>query len=93
MAFTEKDLEKKNLAEISALALGYEQKIKDLANNIKSGIAKPVDMLTLNSELALVRKVRDKKMAEHENSIHKGHHPKATKPLKSYDDYLRNKKK
>jgi hypothetical protein len=92
MAFTEKDLEKKNLAEISALALGYEQKIKDLANNIKSGIAKPVDMLTLNSELALVRKVRDKKMAEHENSIRR-EKPKASKPLKSYDDYLRNKKK
>jgi hypothetical protein len=91
MAFTENELDKKTLAEITALVLGYEHKIKDLANNIKSGVAKPVDMMTLNSEVALLRKVRDKKMAEQEHSIHRGH-PKAATQMKSYEDYLKSKK-
>jgi hypothetical protein len=92
MAYTEKDLEKKTLTEIGTLVLGHEQKIQELASNIGAGLAKPADMLTLNSDLALLKKVRDKKMQEQANSIHRGH-SKSAAPLKSYDDYLKNKKR
>jgi hypothetical protein len=90
MAFTEKELEKKTLSEIGALVMGHEQKIQELASNIGAGLAKPADMLTLNSDLALLKKVRDKKMQEQANSIHRGQQ-KTAAPLKSYDDYLKNK--
>jgi hypothetical protein len=92
MIYSEKDLEKKPLAEIGALVLGHEQKIKELAGNIKAGLAKPADMLTLNSYLAMLRKVRDKKMQEQSLSIPR-ERPKAAAPMKSYDDYLKSKNK
>jgi hypothetical protein len=91
MALTEKDLEKKSLSEIGSLLIGYEKKIKELAGNIASGLAKPADMLALNSDLALLKKVRDKKAQAQNRSIPKVQ-PKAAAPLKSYDDYLKGKK-
>jgi hypothetical protein len=91
MAYTEKELEKKTLAELAALVLGHEEKIKELAGNIKAGLAKPTDMMTWNSNLAMLRKVRDKKMQEHSNSIPHERH-KAAAPMKSYDDFLKSHK-
>jgi hypothetical protein len=91
MAFTEKELEKKTLSEIASLALGYEQKLRELAGDMRSGLAKPADMLALNSDLALLKKVRDKKVHEQGRTIKQGQ-PKTSTPLKSYDDYLKNKK-
>jgi hypothetical protein len=87
MAFTEKDLEKKSLSEIGSLVLGHEKKIKELA-----GMAKPSDIMALNSDLAMLKKVRDKKMEEQSHSIRR-EQPKAAAPMKSYEDYLKNKKK
>jgi len=90
MALTEKELERKSLSEIGSLVLGYEKKIKELADELKAGRAKPADMMSLNSDLALLKKMRDKKMQEQSHSI-KHEQPKAA-PLKSYEDYLKNKK-
>ena len=92
MAYTEKELEKKTLSEIGSLVLAHEKKIKELAGSIRSGNAKPADMLALNSDLALLKKMRDKKTQEQSRSI-KREPPKTSAPLKSYDDYLKNKKK
>jgi hypothetical protein len=92
MAFTEKELEKKSLSEIGSLVLGYEKKVKEIANIIGAGKAKPVDLMSVNSDLALLKKVRDKKMQEQEHSIPRVQ-TKAAAPLKSFDDYLKNKKK
>jgi hypothetical protein len=92
MALTEKEVEKKTLSEIGSLLLGYEQKIKELASSIKSGQAKPADMLALNSDLAVLKKVRDKKMHDQGRTIQRGQPSKTSAPLKSYDDYLRSKK-
>jgi hypothetical protein len=92
MAYTEKELEKKTLSEIGALTLGHEKKIKEFANNIRLGLAKPADMMTLNSDLALLKKVRDKKMQEQSHSIPRVE-PKAAAPMKSFDDYMKSKKK
>jgi len=91
MGLTEKDLEKKTLSEIGRLELGYEEKIKELAVNIRAGLAKPTDMLTLNSDLALLKKVRERKFKEQSRPIQPGK-TKAAAPLKSYDDYLKSKK-
>jgi hypothetical protein len=92
MALTEKDLEKKTLSEIGSLIIGYEKKIKEFAGQIKTGQAKPADMLALNSDLALLKKARDKK-AQAQGRTVKREQPKAAAPLKSYDDYLKSKKK
>ncbi|MCL1959687.1 MAG: hypothetical protein FWF68_08815 [Spirochaetes bacterium] len=92
MAFSEKELEKKSLSEIGRLVLGYEKKIKELANNIRVGLAKPVDMMTLNSDLAMLKKVQERKMQEQSHSIPRVQ-PKTAAPLKSFDDYLKNKRK
>jgi len=92
MAYTEKELEKKTLSEISALVLGQEKKIKELAGNVGVGIAKPADIMAMNSDLALLKKVRDKKMQEQSHMVPKGQ-PKAAAPMKSYEDYLKSKKK
>ena len=92
MAFTEKELEKKSLSELGSLVLGYEQKLKDIAGDIRSGLAKPADIMALNSDLAMLKKVRDKKAQKHSNSI-KHEPPKPAAPLKSYDDFLKSKKK
>jgi len=91
MAYTEKELEKKTLSEIGSLVLGYEHKIKELAGEIGAGRAKPAEMLSLNSDFALLKKMRDKKMQEQSRSI-KHEQPKGAAPLKSYDDYLKSKK-
>jgi len=91
MAFTEKELEKKTLSEIGRLVLGYEQKIKDFAINLRAGMAKPADMMALNSDLALLKKVQKKKMNEQGRPIQQAQ-PRAATPLKSYDDYLKSKK-
>ena len=90
MAYSEKDLEKKSLTEIGALIAGYEQNIKKLADKIRSGQAKPADMMAFNSELAVLKKVFDKKTQEQSRSK-KREQPKAAAPLKSYDDYLKSK--
>jgi hypothetical protein len=92
MAFTEKELEKKSLSEIGRLVLGYEQKIKELAGSIMSGLAKPADMMALNSDLALLKKMKERKVKEQNRPIQQGQ-SKAAAPLKSYDDYMKNKKK
>ena len=91
MAFTEKDLEKKTSSEIGRLILGYEQQIKEFAVNLRAGIAKPADMMALNSDLALLKKVQKKKMNEQGRPMQK-EQPRAAAPLKSYDDYLKGKK-
>jgi hypothetical protein len=91
MALTEKDVEKKSLSEIGSLILGYEKKIKEVAGDIGKGRAKPADLMHLNSDLALLKKARDKKMQEQGRSIHR-EQPRAAAPLKSYDDYLKSKK-
>jgi hypothetical protein len=91
MAFTEKELEKKTLSEIGRLTLGYEHKIKELASHLKIGTAKPADMIALNSDLAMLKKVQDKKMKEQNIPIQRGQSRAAT-PLKSFDDYLKSKK-
>jgi hypothetical protein len=92
MAYTEKELERKTLSEIGRLILGYEQKIKELAGNLRLGRAKPADMIALNSDLAMLKKVQDKKMKEQNIPIQRGQ-SKAATPLKSFDDYMKNKKK
>jgi len=89
MALTEKDVERKSLAEVGKLVLGYEQKIKEVA-----GTAKPLELMTLNSDLAILKKVMDRKMQAQTQSIQRGLPPKAAAaPLKSYDDYIKSKKK
>jgi hypothetical protein len=92
MAFTESELERKTLSEIGSLVLGYEQKIKELAVNIGTGLVKPAEMMALNSDLAMLKKARDKKMQDQGRSIQRGQ-PKTAAPLRSYDDYLKNKNK
>jgi hypothetical protein len=91
MAYTEKEVEKMTLSEIGSLILGHEKKIKDLAGQLGAGLAKPIDMMTLNSDLAMLKKVREKKLKEQNRSIPHGQ-SKAAAPLKSYDDYLKSKK-
>jgi hypothetical protein len=91
MALTEKDVEKKTLSEIGSLIIGYEKKIKELAGQIKTGQAKPADMMALSSDLALLKKARDKKSQAQGRTV-KREQPKAAAPLKSYDDYLKDKK-
>jgi hypothetical protein len=91
MAYTEKELEKKSLSEIGTLVLGHEKKIKELARNIGTGLVKPADMMALNSDLAMLKKVRDKKMQEQGHPIQR-RQPKVVTPMKSYDDYIKNKK-
>jgi HJR/Mrr/RecB family endonuclease len=93
MAYTEKEVEKKTLSEISSLVLGHEQKIKELANAIGLGMAKPADMMSVNSDLALLKKVLDKKMKEQNHTIQRGQQKAPSAPLKSFDDYMKNKKK
>jgi len=92
MAYTEKELDGKTLSEISSLLLGCEKKIKELAGDIRTGQAKPADMLALNSDLALLKKMRDKKSQEQGRTIKRGQPTKTSTPLKSYDDYLKSKK-
>jgi hypothetical protein len=92
MAFTEKELERKSLSEIGSLVLGYEKKVKEIAGIIGAGMAKPADLMALNSDLALLKKVRDKKMQEQSHSVPRVQ-TKSAAPLKSFDDYLKNKKK
>jgi len=87
MGLTEHELEKKTLAELGALVLGYEQKIKELAEKIKYGEAKPVTMMALNSDLAMIKKARDKK-ASAQSKIVPHAQPKAAVELKSYEDYI-----
>jgi hypothetical protein len=91
MAYTEKELERKTLSEIGRLILGYEQKIKEFASSVKSGIAKPADLMALNSDLAMLKKVQERKMKEQNRPIQQGQ-SKAATPLKSYDDYMKSKK-
>jgi len=91
MALTEKDVEKKTLSEIGRLILGYETKIKDFAVNLRAGMAKPADMMALNSDLAMLKKVQERKMKEQGRPMRQ-EHSKSAAPLKSYDDYLKNKK-
>jgi len=93
MAFTEKELENKSLSEIASLVIGCEKKIKELAGDIRTGQAKPTDMLALNSDLAMLKKMRDKKSQEQGRTIKRGQQPKTSAPLKSFDDYLKSKKK
>jgi len=92
MAFTEKELEGKSLSEIASLLMGCERKIKELADSIRIGEAKPADMMALNSDLALLKKMRDKKTEVQSRTIKRGQQPKTNTPLKSYDDYLKSKK-
>jgi hypothetical protein len=92
MAYTEKELERKSLSEIGSLILGYEKKVKEIANSMGSGLAKPADLMALNSDLAMLKKARDKKMKEQNRPIQQGQ-SKPAAPLKSYDDFLKNKKR
>jgi hypothetical protein len=91
MAISEKELEKKTLSEIGRLVLGYERKIKEFAGNLRAGLAKPTDLMALNSDLAILKRVQEKKMKEQKRPIQPGQ-PKAAVQLKSYDDFLKSKK-
>jgi len=91
MALTEKEIEKKSLSEIGRLILGYEEKIKGLAASIKTGKAKPADMIALNSDLALLKKVNERKMSGSKRPLQQAT-SKPAAPLKSFDDYLNSKK-
>jgi len=88
MLFSEHELEKKTLKELGALIFGFEQKVDELANKIRRGEAKPADMLALNSDLALLKKVRDKKMTVQSKIIPHAQ-PKTAVELKSYEDYVK----
>jgi hypothetical protein len=90
MALSEKEREKKPLSEIGALIRGYEKKSKDIAAMVGAGKAKPADMLTLSSDLAVLKKVYDKKMNEQGRMVPRGQ-PKSSEPLKSFEDYERGK--
>jgi len=92
MLFSETELEKKTLKEIGALIFGFEQKVDELANKIRRGEAKPADMLALTADLALLKKVRDKKASAQSKIVPRGQ-PKAAVELKSYEDYVSNKTK
>jgi len=92
MAYTEKELEGKSLSEIAQLLLGCEKKIKDMAGDIRTGQAKPADMLALNSDLALLKKARDKKAQVQSRTVKREQPKTSAAPLKSYDDYLKSKK-
>jgi hypothetical protein len=92
MALSEKDLEKKNLADLDALILGYEQKSKEIAQKVGTGHAKPADLMSVNSDLVLLRKVRDKKMSKEKRLVQHSQ-PKAAAPLRSYEDYVNTHKK
>jgi hypothetical protein len=87
MTFNEADLEKKTMAEIESLIFGYEQKSKEIALKVGTGQAKPADMMTVNSELLLLRKVHEKKMMKEQRLVHQTP-TKAAAPLKSYEDYM-----
>jgi GTP cyclohydrolase III len=91
MALKETDLEKKSLADIEALILGYEQKSKEIALKVGVGQAKPTDMLAVNSDLSTLRKVRDKKLLKEKKPLTQQLH-KSAAPLKSYEDYVKSKK-
>jgi hypothetical protein len=90
MKLTEKDLEKKTLAEIGALARGYEEKSRELAAKVGDGRAKPADLISHNAALALLKKVLAKKTAEQDKHVQRGQ-TKSAGPLKSYEDYVKNK--
>jgi len=92
MTFSENELEKKSLSELGALVFGYEKKINELAKKIRYGEAKPADMMALNSDLAMLKKVRDKKMNA-QSKIVPHAQPKTAAPLKSYEDYISKKSK
>jgi len=92
MAYTEKELEGKSLSEIASLLLGCEKQIKELAVNIRTGQATPADMMALSSDLAMLKKMRDKKTEVQSRTIKRGQQPKSSTPLKSYDDYVKSKK-
>ena len=91
MAYTEQELEKKSASEIGRLILGYEKKIKEFAINLRAGLAKPTDLMALNSDLAMLKKAQERKMKDQKRPIQPGQ-SKTAAPLKSYDDYLKNKK-
>jgi hypothetical protein len=88
MALAEKDLEKKSLADIEGMIFSYEQRSKDLAAKVGSGQAKTSDMISVNSDLALLRKLRDKKMLKEGTRLGPRTQQKSSAPLKSYEDFL-----
>ena len=90
MALSEKELEKKTLSEVSAMVRGYEQKSKDLAKMVGDGRAKPADLISMNSDLALLKKTLEKKLKEQSRLVPRGQ-PKSNTPLKSFEDYERSK--
>jgi DNA repair protein RadC len=92
MALTEKEVEKKTLSEIGSLERGYQKKMSELASHLGSGMVKPADMMALNADLAILKKVKDKKMKE-QSSLNKPQPQKKAAPLKSYEDFMKNKKK
>jgi hypothetical protein len=92
MALSEKDLEKKSLADIEGMIFSCEQKSKELAAKVGSGQAKTSDMISVNSDLALLRKVRDKKMLKEGTRLGPRMQSRPAAPLKSYEDYLKTKK-
>jgi len=88
MGFIEHELEKKTLSELGALVYGYEQKVKELAKKIGYGEAKPADMMAMNADLAMLKRVRDKKMNIQSKMVPQAK-PKTAVELKSYEDYVK----
>jgi hypothetical protein len=91
-AFKEADLEKMHIAEIEGLIFGAEQKSKEIAQKVGIGQAKPADMMAVNADLLLLRKVHDKKMMKEKRLTSSHVSSRPATPLKSYEDYLKDHK-
>jgi hypothetical protein len=92
MAIKEADLERMPIAEIEGLIFGAEQKSKEIAQKVGLGQAKPADMMAVNSDLLLLRKVHEKKMMKDKRLSSSHTQSKPAAPLKSYEDYLKTHK-
>jgi hypothetical protein len=92
MALKEADLEKLPMAQIEGLIFGAEQKSKEIAQKVGLGQAKPADMMSVNADLLLLRKVHEKKMMKDKRLTSSHTSSKPAAPLKSYEDFLKTHK-
>jgi hypothetical protein len=93
MALKEKDLEKKTVQEIETMIQFQEAKSKEIANKVGAGKAKPTDMLTVNADLALLKKIHEKKVLKDNSRLGQQGQKKPAAPLKSYEDFMKNHQK
>lgn len=76
---------RKPLMEIESLIMGQKQKI-GMEKNL-------MNLNRLNTELKIMQEVRDQKLRESGRHIQKTAGSSAKPVLKSYDDYVKSKKK